>query len=40
MKQPNILFITVDCLRADILGCYGGAAQSPFINQLADQGIR
>ncbi len=39
-KPPNIILITIDCLRADILGCYGGEAQTPSIDRLAEQGVR
>lgn len=39
-KQPNILFIIVDALRARNLGCYGYAKQtSPHIDSLAEEGI-
>ncbi len=37
---PNVLLITVDTLRADQLGCYGGAAATPHIDRLARQGTR
>ncbi len=37
---PNILFITIDCLRADVLGCYGGPARTPALDKLAGQGVR
>ncbi len=36
----NILFILIDTLRADHLGCYGyGKATSPSIDRLASQGV-
>jgi arylsulfatase A-like enzyme/Flp pilus assembly protein TadD len=39
--KPNVIFITVDTLRADHLGCYGYAAiQTPNIDQLARTGAR
>ncbi len=38
--SPNILFITVDTLRADRLGCYGYEhPTSPVIDRLAEQGL-
>jgi len=37
---PSCLFILVDTLRADRLGCYGyGTGTSPQIDRLADQGV-
>jgi arylsulfatase A-like enzyme/Tfp pilus assembly protein PilF len=40
-RQPdqNVLLITIDTLRADALGCYGGAA-TPAIDALASRGVR
>lgn len=39
--KANVVFITVDTLRADHLGCYGYAAiQTPNIDQLARAGAR
>lgn len=36
----NLLFITVDTLRADCLGCYGSdVAETPNIDQLAKNGV-
>ena len=40
MSSTNIILITIDCLRADILGCYGGPAHTPSLDSLAKQGIR
>jgi arylsulfatase A-like enzyme len=38
---PNVVFILVDTLRADALGCYGyGRPTSPHIDRLAAQGVR
>ena len=38
-SKPNIIFITLDALRADHLGCYGyGRNTSPHIDSLAAQG--
>jgi len=40
-KEPNVLLISVDCLRADRLGCYGHArAATPAIDGLAARGGR
>jgi arylsulfatase A-like enzyme len=39
MHQPDILLITIDCLRPDHLGCYGyQRANTPCLDQLASQG--
>ncbi|MEW6074396.1 MAG: sulfatase, partial [Planctomycetota bacterium] len=38
---PSVIFITVDTLRADHLGCYGyGRPTSPFVDSLAAGGAR
>ena len=38
--RPNIIFILVDTLRADRLGCYGYPdAQTPQIDALASEGV-
>lgn len=42
-KKPdynNVLLITVDGLRADAPGCYGGMAKTPALDQLAREGFR
>ena len=40
MENPNIIFILMDALRPDNLGCYGyGRKTSPNIDNLAKQGI-
>jgi arylsulfatase len=40
-RQPNIIFITVDQLAADILHCYGGSVDSsPTLDSLAERGRR
>jgi arylsulfatase A-like enzyme len=40
-ERPNMLLISVDCLRADHLSCYGYARQtSPTIDSLAHEGVR
>jgi len=39
MEAPNIILITIDCLRADHLGCYGYSRDvSPNIDRLASKG--
>lgn len=38
--DQNILLITIDTLRADALGSYGGQALTPNLDQLAGEGIR
>jgi arylsulfatase A-like enzyme len=40
-ESPNVVLITVDALRADALGIYGGSAESPspHLDTLAQQGI-
>lgn len=40
-KQPSVLLVTIDTLRADRLGCYGWKpARSETIDALAESGIR
>ena len=38
--EQNILLITVDTLRADALGAYGGRAATPKMDRLAADGVR
>ena len=38
--DQNVLLITIDTLRADALGSYGGAARTPHLDGLAAEGIR
>jgi arylsulfatase A-like enzyme/Flp pilus assembly protein TadD len=38
--DQNILLVTIDTLRADALGSYGGAAATPNLDRLASQGAR
>jgi arylsulfatase A-like enzyme/tetratricopeptide (TPR) repeat protein len=36
----NVLLVTIDTLRADALGCYGGPAATPALDRLAADGVR
>ncbi|NIO29817.1 MAG: sulfatase-like hydrolase/transferase [Candidatus Latescibacteria bacterium] len=38
-KKYNVVMIVSDALRQDVLGCYGGVAETPYINWLAKNGI-
>jgi arylsulfatase A-like enzyme len=38
-KKYNIVVIVADALRQDVLGCYGGAAQTPNIDWLVENGV-
>jgi arylsulfatase A-like enzyme/Tfp pilus assembly protein PilF len=38
--DQNVLLITIDTLRADALGVYGGRAATPNVDRLAKDGIR
>lgn len=41
MNPPNVILLTIDTLRSDMLGCYGNkAANTPNIDRLAASGIR
>jgi arylsulfatase A-like enzyme/Tfp pilus assembly protein PilF len=35
----SVVLITLDTLRADVLGCYGGGVATPFIDSLAREGV-
>ncbi len=37
-RRPSVLLLTLDTLRADALGCTGGA-HTPFLDSLAERGI-
>ena len=40
-KQPNLLFIMPDQLRADFLSCYGATfIDTPHIDSIAESGVR
>ena len=36
----NVLLVTIDTLRADALGSYGGRAATPTLDRLAARGAR
>lgn len=38
-RARNLLLITIDTLRADSLGCYGGRTKTPHIDSLAARGV-
>jgi arylsulfatase A-like enzyme/Tfp pilus assembly protein PilF len=38
--ERNILLVTIDTLRADVLGSYGGRATTPNLDRLASHGAR
>jgi arylsulfatase A-like enzyme/Tfp pilus assembly protein PilF len=38
--DQNVLLVTLDTLRADALGCYGGRASTPNLDRLAALGVR
>lgn len=41
MNKPNVILLTIDTLRADILGCYGrNPSLTPNIDKLASSGVR
>ena len=39
-EDQNVLLITIDTLRADALGSYGGVASTPALDRLAAAGVR
>jgi arylsulfatase A-like enzyme/Tfp pilus assembly protein PilF len=39
-SDQNVLLVTIDTLRGDALGCYGGPARTPNIDRVAAAGIR
>ena len=38
--EQNVLLVTIDTLRADALGSYGGRAATPNLDRLAREGVR
>src|SRR5688500_6235045 len=39
-SDRNVLLVTIDTLRADALGSYGGGAATPNLDRLASEGAR
>ncbi|MFT5125573.1 MAG: N-sulfoglucosamine sulfohydrolase, partial [Verrucomicrobiales bacterium] len=39
-KNPNLLFIIADDCTHNDIGCYGGQALTPHMDQLATEGMR
>jgi predicted AlkP superfamily pyrophosphatase or phosphodiesterase len=40
-RKPNIVFVLVDQLRADVLGCYGGEnIATPNMDRIANEGLK
>ncbi len=39
-EKQNVLLITIDTLRGDALGCYGGGATTPVLDGLAASGLK
>ena len=40
IERQNVLLVTIDTLRADALGAYGGPASTPALDRLAAEGVR
>jgi arylsulfatase A-like enzyme/tetratricopeptide (TPR) repeat protein len=40
IARQNVLLVTIDTLRADALGSYGGQAATPALDRLAAEGVR
>jgi arylsulfatase A-like enzyme/Flp pilus assembly protein TadD len=40
IEGQNVLLVTIDTLRADALGSYGGPAATPALDRLAAEGVR
>ena len=38
--MKNVVLLTIDSLRRDVLGCYGGGSLTPFIDSIQTQCIR
>jgi len=38
--SPSVLLVTVDTLRADVLGSYGGSVPTPALDRLVGRGVR
>lgn len=39
-ERPNVIFIVTDDQLYKTMGCYGGNALTPYIDSLAENGIR
>ncbi len=39
LRELNVILVTVDTLRADHVGAYGGVARTPNMDRLADEGV-
>jgi arylsulfatase A-like enzyme len=39
-EMRNVILLTIDTLRRDVLGCYGGGDLTPFIDSIQDRCIR
>ncbi|MBI2572205.1 MAG: sulfatase-like hydrolase/transferase [Candidatus Schekmanbacteria bacterium] len=39
-SRPDILLVTIDTLRADVVGAYGGEAVTPNLDRLAANGVK
>ncbi len=38
--KPNVVLVTLDSLRRDHVGCYGGRADTPFLDTFASEALR
>jgi arylsulfatase A-like enzyme len=38
-RRPNVLLVTLDTLRTDFVGAYGGPDLTPFIDSLGEEGL-
>ena len=38
-RRPNVILVSVDTLRADALGVYGGVVPTPVLDRLAGEGV-
>jgi arylsulfatase len=39
-ERPNVLLVTLDTVRADRFGCYGGGIDTRHVDRLAREGVR
>ena len=40
MKRPNVVIILADDMGYSDIGCYGGEADTPHLDRLAQSGLR